>query len=209
MPIQSRIFTFLLLIIQIYGNCDNDGTYKPADWITNPSVNATGCDNSYIKIDIFGSNKLNLNITVDYILKITDSKTNTILAELENEFINADIHLASKSNDVLLEVKVSDSSLNFPYVIEFEEVKAQNFPAETAEQNGTITEFIKPNSKFEFTMNGFGEVQTYDVSWNMENNLGFVALENGNGRMTLFTSPKKSNFKVKIIFFPCFTVTHF
>ena len=45
-------------------------------------------------------------------------------------------------------------------------------------------------------MNGYGEVQLFDLSWDMKNNLGYVALENGNGRITIMSMPYMSNFKV-------------
>ena len=63
--------------------------------------------------------------------------------------------------------------------------------------NNTIDyEDIEPNSVAEYTMNGYGEVQLFDLSWDMKNNLGYVALENGNGRITIMSMPYMSNFKV-------------
>ena len=58
------------------------------------------------------------------------------------------------------------------------------------------TKDIEPNSVAEYTMNGYGEVQLFDLSWDMKNNLGYVALENGNGRITIMSMPYMSNFKV-------------
>ena len=47
-------------------------------------------------------------------------------------------------------------------------------------------------------MNGYGEVQLFDVSWDFNKNLGYLALENGNGRITLMSIPYMSNFNVCI-----------
>ena len=45
-------------------------------------------------------------------------------------------------------------------------------------------------------MDGHGDVQFFDVSWNFQNNLGYLALENGNGRITLMSIPNMNEFKV-------------
>ena len=44
---------------------------------------------------------------------------------------------------------------------------------------------------------GYDELQYYEMSWNFNNGLGFVALQNGNGRITLFTNPIAENMKVR------------
>ena len=45
-------------------------------------------------------------------------------------------------------------------------------------------------------MDGHGDVQFFDVSWNFQNNLGYLALENGNGRITLMSIPNMNEFTV-------------
>ena len=45
-------------------------------------------------------------------------------------------------------------------------------------------------------MDGYGEVQLFDVSWDFNDNSGYLALENGNGRITIMSIPYMSNFKV-------------
>ena len=81
-------------------------------------------------------------------------------------------------------------------MIKFQEVPRKNIN-EIATQNNTIKyDDIEPNSVAEYTMNGHGEVQFFDANWNFQNNLGYLAIENGNGRITLMSIPYMSNFKV-------------
>ena len=90
---------------------------------------------------------------------------------------------------------------NFPYTIKYQEVPKMflndcNGETECYANNTIDYEDIEPNSVAKYTMNGYGEVQLFDLSWDMKNNLGYVALENGNGRITIMSMPYMSNFKV-------------
>ena len=93
------------------------------------------------------------------------------------------------------------NTMNFPYTIKYQEVPKMflndcNGETECNANNTIEYEDIEPNSFAEYTMNGYGEVQLFDLSWDMKNNLGYVALENGNGRITIMSMPYMSNFKV-------------
>ena len=88
------------------------------------------------------------------------------------------------------------STVNFPHIIQYQEIPRKNI-IETANQNNTIKyDDIEPNSVAEYIMDGHGDVQFFDVSWNFQNNLGYLALENGNGRITLMSIPNMNEFKV-------------
>ena len=136
---------------------------------------------------------------LNYELIIEDaSKPDTSLVHLENEIIEKDIFLASYSNDLTIKVSASliDHIIGFPYKIQYQEIPKTTI-FERVEQNGTITfDDIQPNSLAEYSMDGYGEVQLFDVSWDFNDNSGYLALENGNGRITIMSIPYMSNFKV-------------
>ena len=57
-------------------------------------------------------------------------------------------------------------------------------------------EEVQPNSNIKYKLSGYDQQQFYDLSWKLNDGLGFVAMKNGNGRITLFTNPIMENFKV-------------
>ncbi len=69
--------------------------------------------------------------------------------------------------------------------------------SENGPVNGTLDDdAVRGNSVIEHNFEGFSNMQMLDLTWDLPGGMGYVALENGNGRTTIFTSPTVKDLKV-------------
>ena len=103
--------------------------------------------------------------------------------------------------DITIIASSDFSDVSVPFSIKYTEIPmTSTILHNVIFTNASIESEIEPNSNIKYKLSGYDQLQYYDLSWKLNNGLGFVAMENGNGRITLFTNPIMENFKVQELF---------
>ena len=182
-------FLSLTFFSLVRSECDLYGKIDSSDWINEPIKELKGCQGSYFTIDIL-SNEID-DENPNYILTIEDPQV-----ILENETISQDLSFATSSEETSISVE-ADQNLFFPYEIEYREIKQRIESFENNKPNGSFNlDNIKPNSKYEITLHGLDEYKLLEMEWKLPLNLGFMAIDNGNGRISMLTNPVQNKQKV-------------
>ena len=204
-----RLIILCLIFVKFLkkcGNCceiidcnsiDSDCVIDPDYWLDNDNFNLlAGCPDSYFKLDFeFSQNNINDDTNYNYKLTIDDPQL-----EIENETLTQDIHVNTLGDELDITIIESStfSNVSVPFSIKYAEIPmTSTILHNLIFTNASIESEIQPNSNIKYKLSGYDQLQYYDLSWKLNDGLGFVAMENGNGRITLFTNPVMENFKVQ------------
>ena len=190
MRLIISLLNLIIFATNAENECDQNGILNPDYWLNQDNFTQIGCEGSYYKLDL-------IPIENDNNYKITILDPELVI---ENENLTQTIHIHTIENILDIEVVALDDNLDtaIPFKIQYTEVKNTSSYAESIiNTNSSINTELQPNSLKTYFLMGYDELQYYEMSWNFNNGLGFVALQNGNGRITLFTNPIAENMKVK------------
>jgi hypothetical protein len=191
------------IITDFEEDCDQSDIIDPDFWNNadhDQVVKLSGCPGSYFQIDITKINDFkDDDDVINYVLVITENEN--ILVHITDEDITQDIFIASEASEELsisVIASIATLPISVPFLIEYQE--KQNV-AKTynpgIDWNATKNDDLDSNTISKYFLEGYDSVQLVDLSWNLQDGLGFLALDNGNGRINLFTSPSKNNLKVR------------
>ena len=175
-----------------FAECDSYGTIY-----FNQSSEIVGCPDSYFHIEII--TPINSQKEANYNLNITDETSEILVWESFTPTKNLSIH--SKTGKFAYDVSIGSNPWSELYVpffgtyTEHKHISNQFNPG--IQSNGTINYDIKPNSESIFHLKGYGDVQLFQASWNLANQLGYITMEH-NGQTVIFSNPKANNLKFAI-----------
>ncbi len=191
--IYFLVATFGLSFVK--SSCDLNGDIQPDYWQKETTFSLNGCPGSYFKVDL---NPIKVGLNKSSIMNYRFEFESVSFANEESDLT---LNLASVANLAEVKVTAPDSAqpIEFPFVISYLEITELMNNQTNGQENGTLSkDSIRSNSLQTFELTGFADLRLLDLTYEMPDNLGFVAMENGNGRITLFTNPKVNNLKVTL-----------